>query len=620
MKNIKLKLTLVIIAIIVYTVVYQLNTIFKEKYFNDELELSLREIKTNFKIVNHNYKSAADAVFYSISKNKKIIDILSKSLDANEKEKTILRKQLFDLMQIKYEGLKKIGLKILLFSNPHNKIFLRVHKPDKYNDDITNVRYAITQVNKNHEISRGFEAGKISHAFRNIYPLFDKNNRYLGSVDISFSSEYLQNTLAEVHGIHTHFLVNKHIIESRIWEAEQVGAPYHQSIENNDYLVSILKDVKHKLKKIPQITINKNKELIKNNMDNAMAFSLNGILEKEGLIISFLPIHSIRSSSETAAYIVSFIENTKITNIIQIFTYINLTALVIIVLSLLQIYNILSNKKELESQVTTKTKELKELNENLENKVDEEIQKNRDKELKLMQQSKLAAMGEMIGNIAHQWRQPLSVISTSATGLKLQKEYGGLTDELFDNSCDTINDNAQYLSKTIDDFRNFIKGDRKEVKFNLASEINSFLNIVKGSIQNHDIHIQINIKNDIEIVGYPDELIQCFINIYHNAKDALENTNDDKYLFISASIQDDKSIITFKDNAGGISEEVYSKIFEPYITTKHQSQGTGLGLHMTYNLIVEGMRGSIAAKNSTYEYEENKYTGAEFTITLPLKT
>lgn len=351
-----------------------------------------------------------------------------------------------------------------------------------------------------------------------------------------------------------------------------------------------------------------------------MAFSLNGILEKEGLIISFLPIHSIRSSSETAAYIVSFIENTKITNIIQIFTYINLTALVIIVLSLLQIYNILSNKKELESQVTTKTKELKELNENLENKVDEEIQKNRDKELKLMQQSKLAAMGEMIGNIAHQWRQPLSVISTSATGLKLQKEYGGLTDELFDNSCDTINDNAQYLSKTIDDFRNFIKGDRKEVKFNLASEINSFLNIVKGSIQNHDIHIQINIKNDIEIVGYPDELIQCFINIYHNAKDALENTNDDKYLFISASIQDDKSIITFKDNAGGISEEVYSKIFEPYITTKHQSQGTGLGLHMTYNLIVEGMRGSIAAKNSTYEYEENKYTGAEFTITLPLKT
>jgi len=251
------------------------------------------------------------------------------------------------------------------------------------------------------------------------------------------------------------------------------------------------------------------------------------------------------------------------------------------------------------------------------------------KQMKIIQeQEKLASMGEMIGNIAHQWRQPLSVISTGATGLQVQKKYNLLTDKYFIETCDLINDNAQYLSKTIDDFRNFIKGDRKVTKFKLSDTIKSFLHLIKSSIKNHNIKILENLDDNITINGHPNELNQCFINIFNNSKDAFKETltkedtmnekNKEKLFFISTYLEDNQAIITFKDNAGGIPANVLPKIFEPYFTTKHKSQGTGLGLHMTYNLITKGMGGTITADNVMYKYKDTEYTGAMFTITLPL--
>ncbi|MGB3751033.1 MAG: GAF domain-containing protein, partial [Arcobacteraceae bacterium] len=214
------------------------------------------------------------------------------------------------------------------------------------------------------------------------------------------------------------------------------------------------------------------------------------------------------------------------------------------------------------------------------------------KETLLLNQSKMVAMGEMIGNISHQWRQPLSVISTGATGLLLQKEHDCLTDDIFDKTCNAINDNAQYLSKTIDDFKNFVKGDREKKLFKLDHEITSFLHLVEGTIRTNTITMNIDLKDEIEINGYENELLQCLINIFNNSKDVLnEKEIKNKHIFLSSSIQDNNALITVKDNGGGIPNDAMPKIFEPYFTTKHKSQGTGLGLHMTYNLIVDGMNG-----------------------------
>ena len=237
----------------------------------------------------------------------------------------------------------------------------------------------------------------------------------------------------------------------------------------------------------------------------------------------------------------------------------------------------------------------------------------------IYQQSKMVSMGEMIGNIAHQWRQPLSVISTAASGMQIQKEFNILSDKQFVEACEIIDKNAQYLSKTIDDFRNFIKGDREKSKFNLTNQIDSFLHLVEGTIKNSDIDIILNLNDDIQIDGYENELTQCFINIFNNAKDILDEKDmQNKFIFITSSKIDADVIITIKDNAGGIPNDVLPKIFEPYFTTKHKSQGTGLGLHMTYNLIVDGMKGEIKANNANFTYNNENYTGAEFIIILPL--
>jgi len=234
----------------------------------------------------------------------------------------------------------------------------------------------------------------------------------------------------------------------------------------------------------------------------------------------------------------------------------------------------------------------------------------------LYEQSKMASMGEMITNIAHQWRQPLSVISTGITGIKVQKEFGKLSDDEFLRVCDIVNKNIQYLSKTIDNFRSFIKGDKVLISFNLKNNIETFLSLVSATAKTHDINLILDLQDDIIISGYPNELSQCFINIFNNSQDILKQLDQKRLIFISTKKSNNKIIIEIKDNAGGIDNNIIDKIFDPYFTTKHKSQGTGLGLHMTYKLIVEGMNGSIEANNINLEYENKKYKGTNFIITL----
>tara|TARA_B100001063_G_scaffold247239_1_gene291590 strand:+ start:3251 stop:6028 length:2778 start_codon:yes stop_codon:yes gene_type:complete len=237
---------------------------------------------------------------------------------------------------------------------------------------------------------------------------------------------------------------------------------------------------------------------------------------------------------------------------------------------------------------------------------------------KLINSEKLASMGEMIGNIAHQWRQPLSVISTGVTGMQIQKEMDYLSDKVFYNTCDIINENVQYLSQTIEDFRNYIKGSHKKEVFNIYQNINRFLSLVQGSIKSDDIKIVFNKQDNININGYENELIQCYLNIFRNSRDAFkENQIKERYFSIKIFEDNKKIKIQFQDNAGGIPDNILPKIFEPYYTTKHQSQGTGLGLYMTYNLINQSMNGSVEVSNIIYKVEEKEYKGTEFIITLP---
>ena len=252
----------------------------------------------------------------------------------------------------------------------------------------------------------------------------------------------------------------------------------------------------------------------------------------------------------------------------------------------------------------------------IEAKKDLQVKKNM-----LIQQSKLASMGEMIGNIAHQWRQPLSIISTAASGALIEKEYGTFTDEKFKSEMNMIVKSCNYLSETIDDFRNFFKNGKGSIKANLKEFIEKSLNLTTPAFKDNFIKVIQDIDLEINVYGDKNQLSQVIINILNNAKDALKSINNiqDKMLLISTKkINNDYITITIQDNAGGIPEDIKDKIFEPYFTTKHQSQGTGLGLYIAHQIIVENLSGSMVAQNEEYEYEGKKYKGAKFILTLPI--
>lgn len=234
------------------------------------------------------------------------------------------------------------------------------------------------------------------------------------------------------------------------------------------------------------------------------------------------------------------------------------------------------------------------------------------------EQSKLAAMGEMIGNIAHQWRQPLSVITTISSNIKLRSEYDQLEDYDIESDMNIIMQQAQYLSKTIDDFRNFIRNTKDVHKLSLKNTIEKTLSILHSAMINNAITIITDLKDDIEIEGYENELIQSFINIINNAKDAIKENvkNDEKLIFIDTKKEDSSLIITIKDNGGGIPDNIIHRIFEPYFTTKNKTVGTGIGLSMTYKMITERHNASIDVYNEEYIYNNKNYKGACFKITF----
>jgi signal transduction histidine kinase len=232
----------------------------------------------------------------------------------------------------------------------------------------------------------------------------------------------------------------------------------------------------------------------------------------------------------------------------------------------------------------------------------------RENERMLMQQGRQAAMGEMIGNIAHQWRQPLNVLGLIIQELPLTYELDALTRENLDTSVKKATQVIHHMSHTIDDFRNFFSPDKEKTLFKANDIVAKTVSLIEGSFREQRIAIELRAKDDIFIYGYPNEYSQVILNILINARDAfIERRNDGpKTVTITLSRENDKAVATIADNAGGIATEIMDKIFDPYFTTKGPDKGTGVGLFMSKTIIEKNMNGRLSACNSG--------NGAEFRI------
>lgn len=249
-------------------------------------------------------------------------------------------------------------------------------------------------------------------------------------------------------------------------------------------------------------------------------------------------------------------------------------------------------------------------------KIKEQLKVN---ERMLMQQSKLASMGELLENVAHQWRQPLSTITVAASGMKLEKDFNILDDDVFNMNINAIIENSNNLSKTLDDFRNFFKPNDEKVLLNLKDIIENALGIISSKLQIKKIKV-IKKIDDIFLKSFTSEFLQIIVAVFNNSIEAFQKNKDDKTIFISANLSKDTLTICIKDNAGGVQDEQLNRLCEPYYTTKHKFQGKGLGLFMTQEIITKYMNGKILIENTNYEYNGKKERGLKTTFFLKIET
>jgi len=280
-----------------------------------------------------------------------------------------------------------------------------------------------------------------------------------------------------------------------------------------------------------------------------------------------------------------------------------------------EIRTIANVANEMLSNISEYVKKLKTFNTELAKRVSEEIEKQKNQEKLMVHQSRQAAMGEMLESIAHQWRQPLNIIGLATANIETEYTLGLITKEKFHERMRIISMNINFMSDTIDDFRNFLNPGKKIDEFSAQKSIQDVLSILNAQFQNNGITYNLNINSDLLLIGIENEFKQVILILLNNSKDAIktqiekQNINNGS-VTISFSKENDYGVIDINDNGGGIDPDIIDSIFEAYFSTKFHAHGTGIGLYIAKKIIETRMKGYLSV--------ENVNNGTCFTIKLPI--
>ena len=268
----------------------------------------------------------------------------------------------------------------------------------------------------------------------------------------------------------------------------------------------------------------------------------------------------------------------------------------------------LHDAKVARETLAAKQTQLEILNNSLQERVSEALAELRQRDQMLIAQSRQAAMGEMIGNIAHQWRQPLNALAMVLGNINSAHQYNDLTAEYLKTAFDKGNQLIQKMSTTINDFRNFFLPDKESVSFSANSQINHALSLVEAGLNSQNIKIHLEADSEMQLTGLPNEYSQVILNLLSNAREAIkENNIPEGFIKIRLFERDGFACVSVSDNGGGIPVDVINNIFEPYFSTKEM--GTGIGLYMSKMIIERSMKGTIEVRNID--------GGAEFVVSIP---
>ena len=371
--------------------------------------------------------------------------------------------------------------------------------------------------------------------------------------------------------------------------------------------------------------INKKKELIKNEINKINFTKQDDYFTNINLEINAISIYLTSLINYDLSLAINEKRNTdKIFNTIIIFSIISIFIVFLfsVILSLFIIDNFRKLHNSLEQKVNEKTKELQDLNNYLETKISKEVAQNRKKDIIMFQQARFASLGEMLNNIAHQWRQPLGAITMIIQSFQTKMSLGKLTPDFVDEKVNDALLMANNMSTTLDDFKNFFSPNKIKSEFSIKNCIEHSIELSKYLLIQENIDVKLTIRKDVKINSYYNELSHVFLNIISNSKDALCSNVDKNDRIIKIIVNKFKNhlVVNMVDNGGGIPQDILPKIFEPYYTTKYKSAGTGIGLYMSKQIIEKHMNGEIFCKNIIHKMKNDKvFNCSLFTIKIPLE-
>ncbi len=610
-----MKLRLVLIFFIVVGVVALLLEYEKSDKIAKYIKKEDKEHQAMYNAIYHSFKKRADIASTLILNNQEILDIYKKLQTADTDEKTLLREELRQIVEQNYSILKTEGIYILHFHLKNSESFFRMHKPGKFGDDLSSNRKTLIYVNEQHKEINGFEVGRYFSGYRFIYPITSKDNEHLGSVEISFNLTFYIQEFMKTLDVVSNFRIKKEIVDARCIHSE-IPKCYEESKIIDYYIPKHIWEGLDGTKKADLKDTPMGADTVKKGVEYIEKGQTVSIFDnKSQKLITFIPVQN--SISDKVCGFITIRSDDKYIYNKQLNSYfILITFSLFTFIGLLMYYRKVKSQKllniVLQQEVEKKTKELQQINDNLEIKIKEEVAKNIEHEVKLIKQAKQAALGEMIGNIAHQWRQPLSLISSIASGIKARQEFGMLDKDTITQNMDSIMVKTQYLSETVETFRNYLKEKKEKQDVILQDRIKMAIAITKTSLEDNRIEFveELDTLEPISMKIVAGELTEVLINLINNAKDILvEKKTPAPWVKVALHKNDDKVVITIEDNGGGIPEDILPKVFEEFFTTKDDAVGTGLGLHMSKKIIEESLKGKLYVQNSDF--------GAKFFVELP---
>lgn len=579
----------------------------KNSQLTSHLESQVKILEDGYLASVNHFEETANMVYRRHVLKTDVLDEMWVAMNADENLRGMIRSEIYHKLKKPYEEFVHIGVKQFHFHFPKAISFLRMHRPGKYGDDLSAVRYSIVRTNEKKLKSIGFEEGRIYNGFRYVYPLYFRDI-FIGTVEVGMSSQRIINILDNLFKGQHQFFISQKIVNEKVFKDERFN--YEESFLDSYYKEGKSQQKMELYQKVPVRIIDQLGQGIKDqanqHVKDKKAFSVFTQYKGTTYVASFYPIQNVKG--DQVAYISRYKVDSRVPEIFVYYRTTLFVGFVVCTLIWILIYLILRFWKQKDTINHLLQKEIKDADEKL------EIQ-----EQMLVQQSKMATIGEMLGAIAHQWKQPLNRLGLMIQSLDFEvpdeSQKGWDLDGFIDHGMKEIH----FMGDTVTDFMRFIRPNEGSATCIIRNQIKDVVALVKPSIEKEHIELsfEINDKSDEPLIAtcHGNDLNHILINLITNARDAIlkkRKTAPKDYrgtISVSLTNQLDCVWISVSDDGGGIPSEIQEKIFEAHFTTKSEKTGSGIGLYVIKRIVEERANGFIEIVN-------NNQGGATFTITL----